>query len=169
LLSQELTATEFVKIKKFLDSTVERLRVEGNCPVYLVFTHGDFCPANMLNTPYGIRIIDWESADYRSALFDFYSYFFYRSVARKIPVTVLVSEINEAFPLFVSSLTKKAPGISQSIISLRDTYRWLYYIERICMLVDRKVTDKNLNILEDILRYIEAFNHYEEIIAANAK
>jgi len=167
LLKQRITTEEFTKIKKFLDHTVKALQAEGNYPVYLVFTHGDFCPANMLNTRQGMKIIDWESAGYRSALFDFYSYFFYRPVARKIPVTTLVSEINETFPLFVSSLAKKAPDISHSVVSLSEIYRWLYYIERICMLVERKTTDKNLNILAEILRYIEACNRYEEIRACN--
>lgn len=160
--SQELTATEFRKVKAFLDFVVERLRIEKNCQVYLVFTHGDFCPANMLNTSHGVKVIDWEGAGYRSALFDFYSYFFYRSVSRGVSVGTIVSEVNEAFPLFVSSLAKKAPGISNSVLSLRDIYRWLYYIERIAMLVERKTTDKNLNILEDIFRYIGAFSLYEE-------
>ena len=38
------------KIQSFLDSVMRSLRLEGNCDVQLVFTHGDFCPANMLNT-----------------------------------------------------------------------------------------------------------------------
>ncbi len=142
---------------------VGRLRIEGNCQVYIVFTHGDFCPANMLSTRKGIRIIDWEGSTYRSSLFDFYSYFFYRPVARKIPVNTIVSEINEALPFFISSLAKRAPDISNSLLSLEKTYRRLYYIERICMLVERETTDSNLDVMDYILRYIEVFNQYEEI------
>ena len=52
------------------------LRGEENRPVFLVLTHGDFCPANMVNTPHGIKIIDWEGVGNRSVLFDVYSYFF---------------------------------------------------------------------------------------------
>ena len=40
-------------------------------------------------------------------------------------------------------------------------------IEQICKEVEREMTDKNLNILEDILGYIEAFSRYEEILALN--
>jgi len=76
LSKQESSVREFNKIKSFLDSMVQRLRVEGSCLVQLVFTHGDFCPANMLITSSGIRVVDWEGATFRSALFDFYSYFF---------------------------------------------------------------------------------------------
>ncbi|MDH3772120.1 MAG: aminoglycoside phosphotransferase family protein, partial [Nitrospirota bacterium] len=167
LSRRESTVREFNKIQSFLDSVLRRLRAEGNCDVQLVFTHGDFCPANMLNTRHGIRIIDWEGAKYRSALFDFYSYFFYRPVSRKVPVATLASELNEALPFFISNLDKKAPHISNNLIQLNNVYRWIYYIEQICKEVEREMTDKNLNILESILRYIEAFNRYEEIRADN--
>jgi len=76
LAKQDLSSKDFTTIKSFIDMIVERLRVEGNCPVFLVFTHGDFCPANMLNTQQGIKVIDWEGAGTRSVLFDVYSYFF---------------------------------------------------------------------------------------------
>ena len=70
LSTEELAGSEFEKIKSFLDYMVGRLREKGNVPIYLVFTHGDFCPANMLSTKRGIKFIDWESAKVRSALFD---------------------------------------------------------------------------------------------------
>lgn len=167
LSRRESTVREFNKIQSFLDSVLRRLRVEGNCDVQLVFTHGDFCPANMLKTRHGIRIIDWESAKYRSALFDFYSYFFYRPVYMKIPGAQLVSEINEALPFVISSLAKKTPTISNSLRQFGKVYLWIYFIEEICKGVEREMTDRNLNIVEDILHYIEAFNRYEETLAGN--
>ena len=165
LATQEFTVKDFNHIKSFLDSTVERLRIEANCSVFLVFTHGDFCPANMLNTKHGIKIIDWESAGYRSALFDFYSYFFYRPVSRNVPVRKIVFEINEALPIFISSLAKKESLICNSLRQLEKVYRWIYYIEEVCKGIEREMTDKNLNIRENILRYIGAFNCYEEILS----
>jgi hypothetical protein len=169
LSRRESTEREFNKIQSFLDSVIGRLRVEGNCDVQLVFTHGDFCPANMLNTRHGIRIIDWEGTKYRSALFDFYSYFFYRPVSMKIPVTQLVSEINEALPFVIASLAKKTPTIANSLRQFEKVYLWIYYIEEICQEVEREMTDKNLPMVEEILQYIEAFNRYEEIREVNTE
>ena len=54
---------EFNKINSFISSMAGRLRIERNCQVHLVFTHGDFCPANMLLTRHGIRIVDWEGCN----------------------------------------------------------------------------------------------------------
>ena len=167
LSRQRLTAGEFNKIQSFIDSVSEDFRGVGNCSVYLVFTHGDFCPANMLNTRKGIRIIDWESAGNRSALFDFYSYFFFHPVSRKVPVNTLISEINEALPCFISKLAEKAPDISKNLLALASVYRWLYYVERISMLLERQMTDTNLNILNYISRYIDVFNSYEEVLRAS--
>ncbi len=158
------TIKEYKKIKTFLESMMDRLRSEGPCSVFLVLTHGDFCPANMLNTETGLKVIDWEGAGFRSALFDVYSYFFYRSVSRKVPARILVSEINEAMPLFNSSLDKKGIKTFENVTKLEKVYRWVYYIEQVCKEVEREGTDKNLNIMDNILKYIEVFNEYEEIL-----
>ena len=44
------------------------------------------------------------------------------------------------------------------------TYRWLFYVERIYMLVDRVKYDTKLNTQANIIRYIQVFNEYEELI-----
>gem|GEM_PF-1405669 len=169
LPGQGLPEKEFNTIKSFLDSIVEHLGVKGNLPVYLVFTHGDFCPANMLNTRQGIKIIDWEGAGCRSALFDFYSYFFYRPVCRNVPIKTVASEIKEALPIFYSRLAEKDLNISSSLMDFEDSYRWIYYIEQICQEVEREMTDSNLDILDFILRYINAFILFEEMHACNTQ
>jgi hypothetical protein len=152
-------------IKEFFHSTIEQLNAEQSGSFYLVFTHGDFCSANILNTKDRIKIIDWGNATYRSALFDFYSYFFYRPYRGKISVSEVVSEINEALPFFISKLSLKAPDISKSLLSLEKVYRWFYYIEAVYLDVEREMTDTNLDIMESILRYIEVFDRYEGIVS----
>ncbi len=155
---------EFKKIENFLESIVDRLRTEGNCSVFLTMTHGDFCPANMLNTRCGMKVIDWEGVEDRSVLFDLYSYFFYRPVSRKVPVAIVASEINDALPFFLSSVSKKAPEIFDSLSKLGRVYRLVYYVEHISKEVEREMTDKNLNMMESILGYIDVFNSYEDIL-----
>jgi thiamine kinase-like enzyme len=165
LSMEELTESRFKKIKTFLDRMDECLRIEGNISLYLVLTHGDFCPANMLKTECGIKCIDWESAGDRSALFDFYSYFFYRIVCRKNSVQKVASEIKEALPIFLSGLAMNLTEMAHSLSHFQQEYRWMYYVEEVCKGLVRERTDKNLNILEDILGYIEAFTQYEELLA----
>ncbi|WP_447964772.1 phosphotransferase family protein [Nitrospira sp. Ecomares 2.1] len=155
--------SEYQRIPLFIDSIVNRLQTEGNYPIFLVFAHGDFVPANMLNTQHGMRIIDWEGAGYWSALFDFYSYFFYRPACREVPVSKLGSEVMKALPMFISKLTEHAPEVSSSLKALEKTYRWIFYIEMIYRLVDRQMTDTNLDVMHYIQEYIKAFNLYEDL------
>lgn len=165
----KLVLEEAVMFNKFVHTTVERLNAVMDCPVHLVFSHGDFSPVNFLNSKDGLKIVDWESAGFRSLLFDFYSYFFYRSVTRKFPASQMVSEINEALPYFISQLSLMSSDITDNLLASVGTYRHLYYIERLCMLVERDLTDKYLSMKEYIFRYIKAFQVYEDILAAGVK
>lgn len=166
LLKNKSNLIESRILRDFVNSAVGQLKAEGNRPVRLVFTHGDFCPANFLNTKHGLRIVDWETATHRSLLFDFYSYFFYRPVSPKLPVDKMVSEINEALPFYLSQLPLKAPDIT-NVSALVHTYRQLYYIERLCTLVERDLTDNRLNMTDYVIRYIKAWTEYEEILNAD--
>jgi thiamine kinase-like enzyme len=166
---QARTEAEVQEITSFIDSIVSRLRGKGSYSIFFVFAHGDFVPANMLNVGHGVKIIDWEGAGPKSALFDFYSYFFYRPACRKVPVDLLVSEINEALPMLISKLEKNAVEFSNSLKILENSYRWTFYIEMICRLVDREMTDKNLNVMPYIREYIRAFKLYEVLQAGKGQ
>jgi len=167
LLREELGVKNIDKILSFIHLMVERVHSEGNLPIFLVLTHGDFCPANMLNTRHGLKVIDWESATVRSALFDFYSYFFFRPLHQKLPIDKLSSEIEMALPYLTAKLDAITPTISWSLKSFEKIYRYFFYIERVYMLVERERYDTKLNIMDNILRYIEVFNSYEKIYAEN--
>ena len=77
----------------------------------------------------------------------------------------VASEINEGLPNFISALAMKMPEIAHSLSRFERIYRWMYYVEEVCKGLERERTDKNLNILEDILGYIQAFTRYEELLA----
>ncbi len=159
----ETTEWDFKTIKRFLDMITDKLVMEDKGSVNLVFTHGDFVPANMLNTRKEIKIIDWENASCRSMLFDFYSYFFYRPVSRRVPVQTVFLEINEALPLFLTSVAKNASDLSSHARRFEKTYRWIFYIEILCKLIEREMSDKNLDIISCILRYIHVFKEFERL------
>lgn len=162
LLKNGPNLTESKILRSFVNATEERLNDEGHHPVNLVFTHGDFCPANFLGTNDGIKIVDWETATYRSLLFDFYSYFFYRVTSGRLPVDQVASEINEALPNFVSGLSLKAPDITKNVLASVNIYRRLFYLEYLSKLVERDLTDNRLNMTDYILLYIRAFREHEQ-------
>lgn len=165
---QNSTSGEGRRVTSFIESMVAHLGCEGDCHIFRVFSHGDFVPANMLNTPHGMKMIDWEGAGYRSALFDFYSYFFYRSASRNIPVSTMIVEVQKALPLFIAEVAKTAQDVSRSIRGMEKVYRWTFYLEMLCRLIERERSDKNLNVLNSISRYLEAFNDYEEMLEGHS-
>ena len=128
----------------------------------LVFTHGDFSPANMLNVDDGKVIVDWESAKERSPLFDFYSYFFHRPACRKIPIHNTIWEINEALSKMHSRSDKEVGRILIGLPELERVYRCLFYLEFIDRLAERLRTDTKLDIWGYIINYITVFYAYEE-------
>jgi hypothetical protein len=162
LSKQELDVRKVNTIKSFVESMTERLYLEGDCQVDLVFSHGDFSLVNILRTRDGIMVIDWESAGRRNTLFDLYNYFFTELYYERA-TTNLVSEINEAISSLQSLLALEAPDIARTLPSLAPMYRRLYYFERVFMLLERELSNKQLDV---ILRSIEVFNRYEETIAS---
>lgn len=158
LSSRELDMDKVSSIKRFIKSIVDRLRFEDNCQVDLVFSHGDFSLVNILRTKDGIKVIDWEGAGRRSILFDFYNYFFtelYYKRARKN----LVQEIKRAISSLQLRLITKAPYLRKTLVSFAQMYRWLYYVERIHMLMERELSNRLLDV---VIHSVEVFNYYEE-------
>jgi hypothetical protein len=167
LLEESLDTADIDKVLFFMHLTKKRFQSEGNRHVYLVLTHGDFCPANMLNTKEGLKILDWESAAYRSALFDFYSYFFFRPLHQEYPVEELAPELMAGLAFFLSKLTSMPSEVLANVKRYEKAYRWLFYVERIYMLVERVKYDTKLDVTGNILRYIDVFNKYEEQLKDN--
>lgn len=157
-------AGEVKRIRNFINSIKINIPAHGNSNIYLVFSHGDFCAANILKTLHGIRVLDWEGAEQRSALFDFYSYFFYLPVCINYSLDGMVSSANNALQKYISGLTLTNLEICKSLSANNHLYRCLFYLEFIAKLVEREITDKNLNIRDFIFRYLEAFNRYEDIM-----
>jgi len=157
----ELDADKINSIRRFVESVIARLWLERDRQIDLVFSHGDFSLPNILRTRDGIRVIDWESAGRRSVLFDLHNYFF-TELYYKRATTDLLLEIEEAISSLQSRLASKAPGIARTLCLSAQMYRWLYYVERILVLLDRELSDK---VLDVILRSIEVFNRYEEAMA----
>jgi hypothetical protein len=162
LLGKGLDAESCWRIAQFYRSLHAGLHSEKDRNLFLVFSHGDFCPANMLNIDHAVKVIDWEEACYRSALFDFFSYFFYRSISRRVDTRQVKKEIGEAWILLQGRLAVPAPTIYQSVSTSVNVYRRVYYIERLDMLIERLGSDKYSAIIKDIHESIKAFEGFEE-------
>ncbi len=154
---KSLVSRENIREARFIFGFIESMaaqvnrRAEGQIP--LVFSHGDFSLVNILKTDNGLKVIDWEGSAKRNPLYDLYNYFFTESYYGRT-TKCLVAEINQGIRSLQSSIAQKAPEIAATLEAFSDIYRWLYYIERICMLLERDFSKK---ILEVVARSIKVF------------
>jgi hypothetical protein len=147
-------------IEDFFSCIIAKLSDSTEQPIYRILTHGDFSLRNMLNTKKGLMVIDWEGIAHRSVLFDFYNVFLTELYYSRTS-TNLICETREAIVCLQEKLNTKNPEVADHLIALADVYRLLYYVERICMLVERGLNKK---ILKVINRSIQIFLEYEKAI-----
>lgn len=144
------------RIDGFVRRIADKLGKADDASIQLAFTHGDFSFVNFIYSK-KITVIDWEGAKYRSALHDLYNYFLTELYYERVS-TLRRSEIPGTITLLNQRLSG---GGVQPIDTLADpdgVYRWLYYLERLQMLLDRRESSAQRNV---ILRSIDTFDHFE--------
>jgi hypothetical protein len=159
LLGHGLDMSGVRPIKDFMYVIADALCNAGDLRIHLAMSHGDFDPCPVLRTKRGIKVIDWEYMAHRSILFDLYNYFIVQLFWRHT-VPNLVSEIDRALASLQSRLALRTPDVAESLRPLARFYRWLYYVERICSVMEVRGRD-----VKSMWRWMEAFNSYEEMVA----
>lgn len=125
--------------------------------VRLGLTHGDFVHPNLFSTPQGLRVVDWESAGYRSASQDLYSYFFSQLFWSQGMGRGKLDALERAF---VTALGERAADFDPHV------YRRLYYLERLVMVLGR---DFGRAEAEHIDRSLSLFERFEAQCASSAQ
>ncbi len=144
------------KIEEFILSLLNKLNSEKS-KIPLVFTHGDFSLVNILKTTNGVRVIDWADAGKRSALHDFYNYFLTELYYNRMSFS-FIPKIKDAALALQTRIALKNHKIAETFLPLFKRYRWIYYIERIALLLERELNEKTLNV---IIKSIDVFKNYE--------
>jgi hypothetical protein len=146
-----------IEIEFFVDSIVSDLENKREIQLYLAFTHGDFSFVNFLGDKHNIVVIDWESAQNRSALHDLYNYFLTELYYGRTKSNLLL-DIDNAIVLIGQRLALDEPDISKHIDKYKGIYRGLYYLERLNTLLDRDPSVDHLNVIK---RSIDVFKIHE--------
>jgi hypothetical protein len=159
LLQLEIDHELSTEVHNFIRRIITNLEAAENIPVQLAFTHGDFSFVNFIfRHKKKVAVIDWESARYRSILHDLYNYFLTELYYGRTRGD-LVNEIDDSISLIARELLQSNESIeSETLEKSRDTYRWLYYIERIQVLLDREPSDIQKNVIH---HSIETFSQHE--------
>jgi hypothetical protein len=147
-------------MQDFMQGIADDLCNAGDLRIHMVLSHGDFDHCAVLRTQQGIKVIDWEYMAHRSILFDLYNYFMVQ-LFWKHSVPDLVSETNNALSSLQSRLALRIPDVAESLRLLARVYRSLYYVERICSVVEVRGLD-----VKCMQRWMDAFKGYEEMVVA---
>ena len=154
LSSQELDSDKVNFTRQYIEKIADELKLFGNCMIYLVFSHGDYSLENILKSKTGIKAIDYEGAALRNPLYDLYNFFFTEIYFERVDFN-LEQVLNRAISFLQARLLQKEPELAKNLVSLAPIYRKLFYLERICMILERELDN---NVLDVIHRSIEVFN-----------
>jgi hypothetical protein len=146
-------------INRFLENIFRALLVKNDFKIPLVFSHGDFSLINILNSKTGIKVIDWEGANFRNPLYDLFNYFFTELYYKRIPNKILPEIIN-AIESLKSSVKADLPEIAASLETFSETYRKLYYLERLRMLLMRDESENGLKVIFNSMELFDSFETY---------
>jgi hypothetical protein len=146
LTSLQLDADISTRIVEFTQRIAERLENTEDTDIYLAFTHGDFSFVNFQDNNGRIAVIDWESAQHRSALHDLYNYYFTELYYGR-PQSDLLTEIDTSVQSLSQRLAADDPALSRNVAKHGDAYRWLYYLERLQMLLEREMSEGQLKVI----------------------
>jgi len=160
LVGDGLERSSVGPIQDFMHVIADDLCDAGDLKIHLGLSHGDFDHCPVLRTKQGIKVIDWEYMASRSVLFDLYNYFMVQ-LFWKQTVPDLVSETDSALSALQARLALRTPDVAESLRPLAWVYRRLYYIERLCSVVEVRGLD-----VKCMRQWLDAFNGYEAMVAA---
>jgi thiamine kinase-like enzyme len=118
------------------------------------YSHGDFSLENIIVNNHVVKVIDWEGAESRSILNDFYNYFF---------TEMYFQRMNVSPDIVLSAASKLTDHLDNSMVARSikfhlDVYRKLFYLERIKTLLERNV---NENVVNVTMKSVLLFKAYE--------
>lgn len=133
------------RLRQFCERVRARLPAAGE--VRLGYSHGDFVHPNLVLASRGLRVIDWECADWRSVTHDLYTFFFSQLFWRD---GLAREALADAEAVFIAALGKRPVDLPTAV------YRNLYYLERLAMVMGRDFgpaeaehIDRSITLFED--------------------
>jgi hypothetical protein len=162
-------------IKDFVEEASQCVLALPITEIGLTLSHGDLWAKNLLITQKGHRAVDWDDFDFRSSLHDLY-FIFFRILERKTkPEPALIAaKLGEAKRSLKASVARRKPELLQELFlsdAAEDAYRWLFYIEHVCLIAEhlQQITREDIGKgnLAKLMRHIELARVFEGIVTEN--
>ena len=142
------------EVSIFFSDICNDLRKLADNNIIKCYSHGDFSLENIVVNNNEVKVIDWEGAESRSILNDFYNYFFTEMYFQRMKISpdIVLSAASQLMAHLDNSTAK------ESIKSQLDVYRKLFYLERIKTLLERNV---NESVVKVTTKSVLLFKTYE--------
>jgi hypothetical protein len=147
-------------VRRFYESVVEKLRPIANRQVWVTFSHGDFSPHNMIKTPDGVAVIDWEDSGHQCLLHDLYNHFY--TTMHHSGCLDLRDQIDAAIAAMARDLASLGSPLAEALDQDAEIYRHLFYIERLCNLIThRSLSTRHIGVVRG---FTDVLAGYEEAL-----
>lgn len=144
-------------VERFVRDVVEKL----DCPdaLFLTFSHGDFSLLNVITDGRDWKVIDWEDAEQRTALTDFYSLFttelYYGRETRDV-----AGWARTGLEALLRAVEKSNAVLARDLRQSPACYRAWAHLERLRMLMSRGADAKRVGVVR---RAAEVFERFERL------
>jgi thiamine kinase-like enzyme len=150
------------EIETFVTTMTGNICLAKSVSLNLLFSHGDFSLVNLLNTRNGISVIDWEGAELRNPFCDLFNLYCTEAYYERIQLESMIPQLGDAMEDLKRLMHADDTRLLNSLPGGLRLYGWLYYLERVEVLVEREFS-KNLDRV--ILKSINLFKQMDKTIA----
>lgn len=147
---------ELTEIKYFFNHVCDDLMNNANDSVIKCYSHGDFSLENIIFSNESVKVIDWEGAESRSILNDFYNYFFTEMYYKRLEMSPDI--LKSAHQQLLDRLDSES--VKEHIEAHDDMYRKIFYLERIKTCLERNLTK---NAIKVTINSVLLFKGYESL------
>jgi hypothetical protein len=149
----ETTYPDLLEIKKFYGDVCDDLERCADRSIIKCYSHGDFSLENIIFSRHAVKVIDWEGAESRSILNDFFNYFFTEMYYKRLDTSPDI--IDSARQKLLDCLDDEA--VKQDIQSGHDIYRKIFYLERIKTILERNLTEGYIRVAANSVMLFKAY------------
>ena len=132
-------------------------KLEDVPQLQLVLTHGDFSLVNAIDTNSGLRFIDWEGIAFGNVYSDILNFLFAEKYYDRI-VSDFAVDVSRLIERFRDAVDEAHPDLAAATGLEPATARRLYYLERMHLMLRRKVTDNLCSVTNKSVDMFEAFD-----------
>ena len=152
----ESTYPALIEIKEFYSDVCDDLGNSVDNSIIKCYSHGDFSLENIIFSGRNVKVIDWEGAESRSILNDFFNYFFTEMYYKRLDTSldILDSARQELLDRLDDTLVK------DHIKSCYDFYRKIFYLERIKTILERDISE---GLIRVAMNSVLLFKAYESL------